>query len=357
MAKKTKAAPALNWRTGGGYPEHGERTDLWAWEFLRRNPEYKADWRRFLAVAGELRGSYAKPYDNLPDNWESDPGRPYWIISKAADEGDTRARVYDPPAQGSESESEYISRIRAAGIRSWRSISLAGALGARWGLEKITDPAQPKLGITCKWELSPHSVYSPGAHRHSRESSWVRTLTDLAEMLRPDPLPDDALAKARRLLEAVPQAWQNRIKEMQDDVDTTKRGRFVLEFDLRVSIPEQLKHAGDWLEREQAVWKKTGGDVWSDGRRNKETPGYAIYLRALDALEELGTNYRAGIAQALISGYKPAACYDERKRHLDSVSAWVKRAKQFRDGEYRRLVAMSVMPTLAKYLKQTEQKE
>jgi len=182
-------------------------------------------------------------------------------------------------------------------------------------------------------------------------------LTDLGEILRPDPLPDDALAKARRLLESVPQAWENRLKEMHDDVDTTKRGRFVLEFDLRVSIPEQLKHAGDWLEREQAYWKKKGGDVWSDGRRNKETPGYAIYLRALDASKELGTEYRKGIAQAMISGYKPAASYDERKRHLDTVSAWVKRAKQFRDSEYRRLVAMSVKPTIAEYLRHAEQKE
>lgn len=350
MAKKAKAATALNWRTGDGYPEHGERTDLWAWEFLRRNPKYIADWRRFLAVADELRGSYAKPYDNLPDNWESDPARPYWIISKAAEDGDMRARVYDPPAQDGETEGEYYARMRATGVSSFGSRPLAGAMGQRWGLDMIADPALPRLGLLHKWGAAPYGVSSPGEHRSNHEGTWVHYLNHIAELLRADPLPPDALQSARASLEQVPAAWEKRLSEMGED-RPEKRGRFVLEFDLRVSIPEQLKHAADWLEHEQSAWKKGGGEVLSSGRRNKETPGYATYLRALDAVNEIGeangTSWRSGIAAAMIPGYQQSAKYDDRKPDLDKVGAWVKRAAQLRDGEYRRLVAMTNKPTFS----------
>lgn len=362
MAKKLKTSAALNWRTGEGYPEHGgERTDLWAWEFLRRNPEYRADWQRFIAVANALRGSYSKPYDNLPDDWETDPGRPYWIISRANDDGDMRARVYDPPANEGETESDYSNRIRASGGSGWMSRPLDRAMGGRWGLESIVDPALSRLNILHRWESSPSGIRSPGEHRNNHESTWVFTLNHLAELLRSDPLPPDALQKARAILNQVPAAWDKRIAQMTKEGHPETWGRYVVEFDLRTSIPQQLKHALGWLESKQTSWKENGGDVWSDGRRNKETPGYAIYLRALDAIEEIGdgniTEWRKAIAAAMISGYKPAATYDERKAHLDRVGTWAKRAKQLRDGEYRRLVAMAVKPIFAEYQKAKRRKK
>lgn len=362
MAKRTKTPAALDWRTGEGYPEYNSaQTDRWAWEFLRRNPDYRADWQRFLALADELRGSYSKPYDNLPDDWESDPGRPYWIISKADDEGDMRARVYDPPAMKGESESTYSNRIHASGRSGWKSRPLDRALGLRWGLDGIADPALSSLGMNHRWAFGPFGFCTPGAHRNNKESRWVYILDDLAGILRADPLPAGALQKARELLNQVPAAWDKRLAQMFEDNHPEKHGRYVVEFDLRVSIPEQLKHALGWLNHEQEQWGKRGGDVWSDGRRNKETPGYAIYLRALDAVEEIGddntTEWRKAIAAAMIPGYKPAATYDERKAHLDRVGTWVKRAKQLRGGEYRRLVAMAERPTIKEIQSERERKK
>lgn len=357
MTKKTQTPAALNWRTGTGYPEHGERTDLWAWEFLRRNPSYRADWQRFIAVADELRGTYSKPYDNLSDDWESDPGRPYWILSKAADDdGDMRARAFDPPALEGESYSAFCARVR-----SWKELPLHRAMGSAWGLESIVDPTQPQLGTYSRWELSPTGIRSLSGNGNNHEWSWYRVLIDLAEVLNPDPLPPDALQKARAILDQIPAAWDRRIAKMREEGDTRKRGQFILEFDLRKSIAEQLKHAGDWLEREQSQWKKSGGDVWSDGRKNKETPGYGVYLRVLDAIAEIGESnvikWRKEIAAAMIKGYKPAATHDERKKHLDRVSAWVKRAIQLRDSEYRRLAAMAVKPTFSDSMKAAARKK
>jgi hypothetical protein len=54
--------------------------DQWAWEFLRRNPGYRADHARFIAVWRALEADYGAPPDRDFVRWKRDP-RAYGPLS------------------------------------------------------------------------------------------------------------------------------------------------------------------------------------------------------------------------------------------------------------------------------------
>lgn len=47
--------------------------DQWAWEFLRRNPEYQADYRQFIALWRALEADYGTPPNRDFSKWKRDP--------------------------------------------------------------------------------------------------------------------------------------------------------------------------------------------------------------------------------------------------------------------------------------------
>jgi len=47
--------------------------DQWAWEFLRRNPDYRADYRRFIALWQALEADYGVPPQRDFQRWKQDP--------------------------------------------------------------------------------------------------------------------------------------------------------------------------------------------------------------------------------------------------------------------------------------------
>ena len=47
--------------------------ELWAWQFLRRNPEYRADWQRFWAIWQALEADYGRPPHRDFQRWKKDP--------------------------------------------------------------------------------------------------------------------------------------------------------------------------------------------------------------------------------------------------------------------------------------------
>lgn len=66
---------------------HLEHLDVgqWAWEFLRRNPDYQTDYREFIAIWQALEADYgAPPHRDFP-RWKTDPRavRPAWDTSKS----------------------------------------------------------------------------------------------------------------------------------------------------------------------------------------------------------------------------------------------------------------------------------
>ncbi len=47
--------------------------DHWAWEFLRRNPDYQADYRRFIEIWQALEADYGAPPKRDFQRWKQDP--------------------------------------------------------------------------------------------------------------------------------------------------------------------------------------------------------------------------------------------------------------------------------------------
>jgi hypothetical protein len=64
----------MDWRPLGDYAycDHLTR-DQWAWEFLRRNPDYQSDYRRFIALWRALETDYGAPPQRDFARWKQDP--------------------------------------------------------------------------------------------------------------------------------------------------------------------------------------------------------------------------------------------------------------------------------------------
>ena len=58
--------------------------DQWAWEFLRRNPDYQADYRRFIEIWQALEADYGAPPKRDFQRWKLDP-RAYGPLPGDAD--------------------------------------------------------------------------------------------------------------------------------------------------------------------------------------------------------------------------------------------------------------------------------
>ncbi|MCA1979412.1 MAG: DUF6499 domain-containing protein [Thiobacillus sp.] len=94
--------------------------DQWAWEFLRRNPDYRADYVRFIAIWRALEADYGAPPNRDFSRWKRDP-RAYGPLPGAGD---------PPPATG---ELCSVDDDRVL-LECW--------LGAKWGFYKFPlDPA------------------------------------------------------------------------------------------------------------------------------------------------------------------------------------------------------------------------
>ncbi len=87
----------------------------WAWEFLRRNPDYRLEWQAFIATWRDLEAAYGKPSQRDIAAWKRDP------------------RAWVPAGECRESD------CRIDGDK----VLIECALGARWGFYKFPpDPAE-----------------------------------------------------------------------------------------------------------------------------------------------------------------------------------------------------------------------
>jgi hypothetical protein len=112
----------------------------WAWEFLRRNPEYQADYREFIATWQALEAEYGAPPNRDFFNWKNDPraSRPAWDPEQMTGAACT-----------TDDEDRQL-------IECW--------MGAKWGFYQFPqDPALPA------WELeSPINWRPPPGFRFDR---------------------------------------------------------------------------------------------------------------------------------------------------------------------------------------------
>jgi hypothetical protein len=81
----------------------------WAWEFLRRNPRYGAEWAEFISTWRALEDAYGRPAERDVAAWQRDP------------------RAWVPAAQCRDSD----CRVDAD------KVLIECAMGARWGFYKF----------------------------------------------------------------------------------------------------------------------------------------------------------------------------------------------------------------------------
>jgi hypothetical protein len=105
----------LDWRNPQDYIFTQRLTAAqWAWEFLRRNPLYQAEWRDFIAAWRALEAQYGKPSKRDIAAWKRDPRA--WVPAERCGESDCRV--------------------------DGNKVLIECALGARWGFYKF--PPDPQ---------------------------------------------------------------------------------------------------------------------------------------------------------------------------------------------------------------------
>ena len=109
----------------------------WAWEFLRRDPEYQTDYREFISVWQALESDYGSPPNRDFQRWKNDPraSRPAWDPSRSTGAACT-----------TDDEDRQL-------IECW--------MGAKWGFYQF--PQDPSLPA---WELESPINWRPAPGFH-----------------------------------------------------------------------------------------------------------------------------------------------------------------------------------------------
>jgi hypothetical protein len=113
----------------------GLTRDQWAWEFLRRNPDYRSDYRRFIAIWRALEADYGAPPQRDFQRWKLDP-RAYGPLD---DEG-----ILPAGADLCRGENDRVL------LECW--------IGAKWGFHKFPlDPlrSEPPAPSELSWRPPP----------------------------------------------------------------------------------------------------------------------------------------------------------------------------------------------------------
>lgn len=199
--------------------------DQWAWEFLRRNPDYQADYRQFIAIWRALEADYGAPPNRDFARWKQDP------------------RAYGPlPGQG-EPETTTGELCAAEDER----VLLECWLGAKWGFYKFPlDPARISPGPDeLSWRPPPPrdeaAIEAP--YRldiafdlslplpEQLEAARFRLVSRAAELRRQDVVAPKTVANQReqwitmlRLLDSV--ATANREKRLADEALSLVAGAY-----------------------------------------------------------------------------------------------------------------------------------
>ncbi|MCL5060984.1 MAG: DUF6499 domain-containing protein [Candidatus Thermoplasmatota archaeon] len=108
----------------------GLTRDQWAWEFLRRNPEYQRDFQAFIAIWRALEANYGAPPNRDFSRWKQDP-RAYGPLP-----GD--AKLAAPTGELCTVDDDRVL------LECW--------MGAKWGFHKF--PLDPERIAPAPDELS-----------------------------------------------------------------------------------------------------------------------------------------------------------------------------------------------------------
>jgi len=164
----------MDWRDAARYADcAGLEAGEWGWQFLRRNPEYRADYARFIQVWRALEADYGAPPNRDFARWRLDP------------------RAWQQASTDSCSGEACVSE----GDR----VLIECAMGEKWGLRKFPlapDSKRPQLGVELDWrdQAMQVEVLEEEALRSADSGFEIDMRFDLSRPVAPQ------LAQAQRLL-------------------------------------------------------------------------------------------------------------------------------------------------------------
>lgn len=212
-----------NWLNPDDYPFSSKRTSLreWAWEFLRRNPEYRQDYANFIARVSDLEKKFGQ-------DWKQQDS----------------ARENIPPKKPGESCKAWRFRCDVEGEKA-QSLPLEQWYAQKWGLrERMGDPDQ---GIT------DYIIFITTSDFPRR----IEILDHAHDLFQDQPIGEDSSGGEELFI---------------------RDGLALIAFDLRIPVKKQITKAAKLLK---AAKKRDGVKVKSV---HKAKDKWAIYLRVLDGL-------------------------------------------------------------------------
>ena len=156
--------------------------ELWAWQFLRRNPEYRKDYDWFISAWRELEADYGVAPNRDFSRWKLDP----------------RAYAPDEMTQG------FCEEDKSCASPDGDKVMIECAMGAKWGFYKFPNPPDiefPDVPDKLIWRELDIQAREPASETQTYE-------TDLRFDLR---LPlSEQLTSARRQLISRQRRFQQR---------------------------------------------------------------------------------------------------------------------------------------------------
>jgi len=227
-----------NWKgeTSYNFPESDNLT-LWAWEFLRRNPEYQRAWQENY-VEGRLK--WVLENANKMESGSNDELKK----SNKEKEHCFESRFCDPPALHGETEYQWLARVGKGRTTPW-GVHLASQF--KLDGPHLCNPAKNFHSISDLWA---HRISS--TNRVSFTNSWGPSFL------------------------VAPVDSNQTVGSMKPE----KPGDVIVRFDLNQPIARQWKKIKDELEVRKEYLKEQG--VLSSKDKKRHVHLYPSYLRVLD---------------------------------------------------------------------------
>ena len=125
-------SPFADWKNPADYPSPDSAdNNIFAWEFLRRSPDYQAAWDAFVVELRELAGEDGE-LNRLADYLDAGPGDRAAIAAAHFPEPGDWLRAYSRLGE--------VPGYSVQGADDGTSVPLPGARGAAWGLASIANP-------------------------------------------------------------------------------------------------------------------------------------------------------------------------------------------------------------------------
>lgn len=226
----------LNWKNSADYDFTDDLApEGWAWEFLRRNPSYRSDFETVTNILLE----FTEKYGNDRATWPKEEP----------------AFKFTPPREHGETIKAWRARCAVGNGEPPHMVTVDRWYGEKWGLLGPIVPCS-SLTATVRFSLPPEF------------GRLVEKVDDLEGLV------DDIEIENG-----------GGVTVFQDRVS-------VVVFDMRHSLPKQLKSIGKRLKRRQKALV-AGGKIRVDGTKLHQTK-WTRYLKVLDAkatgasLDEIG---------------------------------------------------------------------